>query len=154
MIDFITPVIVLSTVCFVLGILLVLADRFLADYGECKFIINGEKEFTVRGGQTILSYLTANKIFIPSACGGKATCGLCKGRVVNDIGPHLPTEKPFMSKEELVNNTRLLCQVKIKKDTEIIIPEEYFLVREFLTSVESITHKTVTRAVSIVITWH
>ena len=123
----------------ILGILLVLADRFLADYGECRLIINGEKEYTVRGGLTILSYLSANKIFIPSACGGKATCGLCKGRVITDIGPLLPTERPFMDKEELAGNTRLLCQVKVKKDTEILIPEEYFLVREFLTTVEAIT---------------
>ena len=139
MTEFITPIIVLSSVCFVLGVLLVLADKFLADYGECKFIINGEKEFTVRGGATIMSYLTANLIFIPSACGGKATCGLCKGRVITDIGPLLPTEKPFMTREELTDNTRLLCQVKVKKDTEIIIPEEYFLVKEFLTTVEVIT---------------
>jgi len=134
-----TPILVLSAVSLVLGILLVLADRFLADYGPCKLVVNGEREFTVRGGSTILSYLTANKIFIPSACGGKATCGLCKGRVITDVGPLLPTERPFMDKEEIANNTRLLCQVKVKKDTEIIIPEEYFLVKEFRTTVESIT---------------
>jgi len=137
--EFIVPITVLSCVAFILGVLLILADKFLADYGECRLIINGEKELTVRGGLTILSYLTANKIFIPSACGSKATCGLCKSRVISDIGPILPTEKPFMDKEELSNNTRLLCQVKVKKDTEIAIPEEYFLVKEFKTVVESIT---------------
>ena len=136
---FLTPILVLSAVSLILGILLVLADMFLADYGECKLIINGEKEFTVRGGSTILSYLSANKIFIPSACGGKATCGLCKGRVVSDVGPLLPTERPFMDKEEIADNTRLLCQIKVKKDTEIVIPEEYFLVKEFRTTVEEIT---------------
>jgi len=136
---FLTPIIVLSSVSLVLGILLVLADKFLADYGECKLIINEENEYIVRGGSTILSYLTANKIFIPSACGSKATCGLCKGRVITDIGPLLPTERPFMDKEEIANNTRLFCQVKVKKDTKILIPEEYFLVKEFLTTLESIT---------------
>jgi Na+-transporting NADH:ubiquinone oxidoreductase subunit F len=139
-VTFLTPIIVLSLVSLILGILLVLADKFLADYGECRLIINGgDKEFTVRGGSTILSYLSANKIFIPSACGGKATCGLCKGRVITEVGPLLPTERPFMDKEELSDNTRLLCQVKVKKDTEILIPEEYFLVREFITTVEAIT---------------
>ena len=133
------PILVLTAISLILGVLLVLADAFLADYGECRLIINGEKEFTVRGGSTILSYLTSNKIFIPSACGGKATCGLCKGRVVTDVGPLLPTERPFMDKEEVENNTRLLCQVKVKRDTEILIPEEYFLVKEFLSEVESIT---------------
>lgn len=137
--EFTVPIIILSSISLILGILLVLADKFLADYGECKLIINGEKEFTVRGGSTILSYLSANKIFIPSACGSKATCGLCKGKVVSDVGLLLPTEKPFMNKEEISNNTRLLCQVKVKKDTEIAIPEEYFLVKEFKTIVESIT---------------
>lgn len=136
---FLTPVFVLSGISLILGILLVLADKFLADYGDCQLNINGEKEFTVRGGQTILNYLTANRIFIPSACGGKATCGLCKGRVVTDVGPLLPTERPFMNPEEVADNTRLLCQVKVKKDTEIIIPEEYFLVKEFKSEVESIT---------------
>ena len=136
---YLTPIIILSLICFFLGILLVLADKFLADYGECKLVINGEKEFTVRGGSSIISYLTANKIFIPSACGSKATCGLCKGRVVTDIGPLLPTERPFMDKGEIADNTRLLCQVKVKKDTEIVIPEEYFLVKEFLSEVETIT---------------
>ena len=78
MTDYITPIIILSSISLFLGTLLVLADKFLADYGECKLIINEEKEFEVRGGLTILSYLSANKIFIPSACGGKATCGLWK----------------------------------------------------------------------------
>ncbi|HUT64489.1 MAG TPA: 2Fe-2S iron-sulfur cluster binding domain-containing protein [Anaerolineae bacterium] len=136
---FITPVIVLTSVCFILGILIVLTDKFLADYGQCRLIINGEKEFTVREGSPLLLYLTANKIFIPSACGGKGTCGFCKGRVVTDIGPILPTERPFMTRQELDENTRLLCQIKLKKDTEIIIPIEFFLTTEFLATVEYIT---------------
>lgn len=142
---YLVPIIVLSSVSLLLGILLILADKFLADYGECRILINGEKELTVRGGASIHSYLTANRIFIPSACGGKATCGLCKGRVVSGAGPLLPTEKPFMSREELENGTRLLCQVKVKKDVEIIIPEAYFLVKEFRSTVEAIvplTHDT------------
>ncbi len=145
MAEFITPIIVLTSVSLFLGCLIVLADKYIADYGECKLIINDEMELDVRGGSTIISYLTANGIFIPSACGNKSTCGLCKGRVVTDIGPILPIERPFMDKEELANNTRLLCQVKIKKDIEILIPDEYFLVKEFLTEVEAIillTHDT------------
>lgn len=137
--EFFVPVIVLSCIALFLGILLVLADKFLADYGECRLIINGEKEFTVRGGSSILSYLTANKIFIPSACGGKSTCGLCKGGVVSDVGPLLPTEKPFMTPKEITDKVRLLCQVKVKEDTEIVIREEYFLVKEFKTVLEAIT---------------
>lgn len=135
----IMPIIVLSAISLLLGVLLLLADKLFADYGECKITINGEKELVVSGGSSVLTYLSANKIFIPSACGGKATCGLCKGKVISDVGPHLPTERPFMSKEEIADNTRLLCQVKVKKDIEISIPEEYFLVKEFKTTVEEIT---------------
>lgn len=137
--EILTPIIVLTGISLFLGVLILLADRFLADYGECTLRINGEKEFLVQGGASIHSCLTANRIFIPSACGGKATCGLCKGRVVTDVGPLLPTERPFMSKAELADGTRLLCQVKVKKDIDIIIPEEYFLVKEFRSTVESIT---------------
>jgi Na+-transporting NADH:ubiquinone oxidoreductase subunit F len=144
-VEYIVPIIVLSGVSLLLGVMLILADSFLADYGECLIRINQERELTVRGGQSIHSALTANRIFIPSACGGKATCGLCKGRIVTDVGPLLPTEKPFMSKAEIADGTRLLCQVKVKKDLEIIIPEAYFLVKEFVSTVESIvplTHDT------------
>lgn len=137
--DILTPILVLSGVSLLLGILLILADRFLADYGECKILINNERELTIRGGMSLHSALAENKIFIPSACGGKATCGLCKGRVITDVGPLLPTERPFMSKEEIADKTRLLCQIKVKKDTEILIPEEYFLVKEFRSTVETIT---------------
>jgi Na+-transporting NADH:ubiquinone oxidoreductase subunit F len=138
-VELLIPIIVLTGVSLFLGGLILLADRFLADYGECTIRINGEKELVVRGGATVHSCLTANKIFIPSACGGKATCGLCKGRVITDVGPLLPTERPFMSKAELADGTRLLCQVKVKKDINIVIPEAYFLVKEFKSRVESIT---------------
>jgi Na+-transporting NADH:ubiquinone oxidoreductase subunit F len=134
----ITAVIVLSSISAFLGVLLILADKFLADFGECSLTINSEKVLRIRGGQSILSYLTAEKIFVPSGCGGKATCGFCKGRVITDVGPILPTEKPFITTGELKNNTRLLCQIKVKKDIDIIIPEEFFLVKEYLTILESI----------------
>jgi len=138
-VELLIPVIVLTGVSLFLGALILLADRFLAEYGECVIRINGEKEITVRGGASIHTCLAAHKIFIPSACGGKATCGLCKGRVITDVGPLLPTERSFMSKTEIAENTRLLCQVKVKKNIDIFIPEAYFLVKEFKARVESIT---------------
>ncbi len=143
--ELLTPILVLTGISLFLGGLILLADRFLADYGECTISVNGEKELVVRGGATVHSCLIAHKIFIPSACGGKATCGLCKGRVISDAGPLLPTERPFMSKAELADGTRLLCQVKVKKDIDVVIPEAYFLVREYATKVQSIvplTHDT------------
>ena len=123
MAELITPIVVLSSVCFVLGNLLVLADKYLADYGECKIIISGEEEFTVRGGSTILPYLTERNIFIPSACGGKATCGYCKVKVLDGGGQILPTERPFLTREEKNTGIRLACQVKVKNDIEIYMPD-------------------------------
>ena len=123
MTEFITPIIVLSSISFFLSTLLVLADKFFADYGECRIIITDEKEFTVRGGQTILSYFIANNINIPSSCGGKATCGYCKIKVLNDGGPILPTERPFLTREDKNIGIRLACQVKVKNDMEIHMPD-------------------------------
>lgn len=100
-------------------------------YGLCKIKINDKKELTVQGGQTLLSALTAEKIFIPSACGGKATCGLCKVKVINGAGEPLPTEEPFLSKEEIKDNIRLSCQIKIRNDISIQIPEYLFNIKEY-----------------------
>ena len=123
MLEFITPIIVLSTISLFLGILLVLSDKFFADYGECKIIIDGDQEFTVHGGEKLLSYLTVNNIKIPSACAGKATCGYCKVKVLNGGGQLLPTERPFMTRKEKNDGIRLACQVKVKNDIEIFMPD-------------------------------
>lgn len=119
-----------------LAVLLTLADRTIANYGEKKFVINDDKEYIVKGGSSLLSALIGEKIFIPSACGGKGTCGYCKVKVLEGGGPVLPTELPWLSKEELDGNIRLSCQVKIKEDMKIYIPEELFNVREYEATVE------------------
>ena len=76
--------------------MLVVSERLLVNYGICKLDINaGEKVVEVMGGQTLLSVLYADEIFIPSACGGKGTCGHCKVMVVAGGGPVLPTETPL-----------------------------------------------------------
>ena len=106
-----------------MGTLLVLADKFFADYGECRIIISGEKDFTVRGGETVLSYLTAHNVKISSSCGGKATCGYCKIQVLDGGGPILPTERPFLTREDKNAGIRLACQLKVKNDIEIFMPD-------------------------------
>ena len=146
----IEAVIILSLVALVLGILLVLADRYLATYGECTVLINGGEDeggrtYVVEGGDTVLGLLLSNKIFIPSACGGKATCGFCKGKILEGAGPLLPTEKPYMSRSEIKDGTRLLCQIKVKNDLSVEIKDEYFNVKEFnavVEKVEVLTHDT------------
>lgn len=122
-----------------LAAIISITDKIVNNYGEVKIKINkDQKELTVNGGDSLLSLLGSNKIFIPSACGGKGTCGACKVKVVSDIGDYLPTEIPLMDGDEINQNIRLSCQTKVKKDIEIDIPEELFAIKEFKTEVESI----------------
>ncbi|MFP4489859.1 MAG: NADH:ubiquinone reductase (Na(+)-transporting) subunit F [Spirochaetaceae bacterium] len=120
-----------------LAILMVIADATIGDYGEVKITINGEKEFTVKGGKPLLGTLSEQEIFIPSACGGRGSCGLCKVTVLEGAGQYLPTELPWITDEEREQNVRLSCQLKVKNDFKIEIPEELFNVKEFRATVES-----------------
>ena len=124
-------VLVVSVIAAALALLLVIAEYFFANYGECTLTINDEKNVTVTGGDSLLSTLSNQKIFIPSACGGKGTCGLCKVKVLDGAGPLLPTEEPYLDKNEIKSNVRLSCQVKIRNDLKIHIPEEIFNIREY-----------------------
>ncbi|MHC4645259.1 MAG: FAD-binding oxidoreductase [Planctomycetota bacterium] len=132
-----------SVLCFAglavtLSALLMIAERLLINYGICKLDINaGEKPLEVEGGQTLLSSLYANEIFIPSACGGKGSCGHCKITVPSGGGPVLPTETPYLSRKEVRSNIRLACQVKIREDTYVRIPAELLNVRMFASTVGS-----------------
>lgn len=125
-------------ISIILGILLILADHFLSNYGKCKITINNDMNFTVDGGNSLLSSLFDNKIFIPSACGGKATCGFCKMIVTDGGGQVLPTERPFLTRADISNNVRLACQVKVKSDIKVIIPNEYLAINEFTAMVANI----------------
>lgn len=122
---------ILSAISAALSLLMVIADRTIANYGEVTVTINDEKKLTVQGGSTLLSTLMNEEIFIPSACGGRGSCGFCKVRVLEGAGETLPTELPHLSEEERQNSIRLSCQLKVKKDMRIEIPEELFNVRQF-----------------------
>lgn len=118
--------------------LLIVSERLLISYGICKLDINaGKKPLELEGGQTLLASLYANEIFIPSACGGKGSCGHCKITVTSGGGPVLPTETPYLSRKEIRSNMRLACQVKVREDIYVRIPEELLDVRMFVSSVES-----------------
>jgi Na+-transporting NADH:ubiquinone oxidoreductase subunit F len=126
-----------------LAALLMVAERYLVSYGICKLDINaGEKPLEVEGGRTLLSTLYDNEIFIPSACGGKGTCGHCKITVTSGGGPVLPTETPYLSRKEVRSNVRLACQVKIREDIFVQIPEELLNIRMFTSTVESVSELT------------
>ncbi|NLW42178.1 MAG: 2Fe-2S iron-sulfur cluster binding domain-containing protein [Tissierellia bacterium] len=139
-----TTVVIVSLISGVLALILTFADKYIADYGEVQLTINDDKKFTVEGGKSLLSTLMNEKIFIPSACGGKGTCGYCKVKVLEGGGPVLATELPWLTKEELENHVRLSCQCKVKQDIQINIPEELFNVKEYDVIVEKITEVTPT----------
>lgn len=135
---FLIPILIMTSISAGLAILLALADKYIASYGECKITINKEKELVVEGGNPLLSYLIDNKIFIPSACGGKGTCGYCKLRVLEGAGPVLPTETPYLTRQDILHSVRLACQVKVKGDIELAIPEDLLAAQQFKTVIEKI----------------
>jgi Na+-transporting NADH:ubiquinone oxidoreductase subunit F len=118
-----------------LALLMVIADATIANYGEVKITINNDKELDIRGGKPLLGTLMEEGIFIPSACGGRGSCGLCKVKVTEGAGQFLPTELPWLTEEERADNVRLSCQLKVKNDMFIEIPEELFNVKEFRSTV-------------------
>lgn len=141
--DILITVVIISSLAAGLAAGLVAAERFIANYGACKITLNGKRTIEVQGGKPLLSVLREGKIFIPSACGGRGTCGVCKVKVLDGAGPILPTETPFMSKEEIAGNVRLSCQVKVRNDLSIEIPEHLFNVREFVSrcvKIEELTY--------------
>ncbi len=135
---------VTTGVFVVLAVLLLVAQRYIATYGTCNVSINGgAKVFEQPGGATLLGALNLQRIFIPSACGGRGSCGFCKVTVTKGGGPVLPTELPFLSRVDLRRGTRLACQVKVTQDLELLIPAEMLAVREFharVVGVRELTH--------------
>ncbi|MBN2591214.1 MAG: 2Fe-2S iron-sulfur cluster binding domain-containing protein [Sedimentisphaerales bacterium] len=138
MVTLLISVLIISAIAAALALLLVIAEYFFANYGECTVTINKEKKIKVEGGASLLSTLSSQKIFIPSACGGKGTCGLCKLKVLDGAGPLLPTEEPFLDKDEIKANVRMACQVKVRQDLKIEIPEELFNIKEYNCKCEEI----------------
>lgn len=122
-----------------LVVLLMIAKSKLVSSGEVKITINDDpdKALTVQAGDTLLSTLAAKKIFIPSACGGKGSCGVCKVTVLEGGGSMLPTETGHISRGEAREGVRLSCQVKVKNDLKIEIPPEIFSVRQWQCTVRS-----------------
>jgi len=133
---------VVSGIGAALAAVVTVAEYFLANYGPCKITINDDKEVTTEGGGSVLAVLTENKIFIPSACGGRGTCALCKLKVMEGGGPLLPTEEPLLTDQEKKDHVRLSCQVKLRSDIRIEIPQELFSIREYEAECARITDLT------------
>ncbi|SHG60655.1 Na+-transporting NADH:ubiquinone oxidoreductase subunit F [Salegentibacter echinorum] len=129
-------VIIASIVVFLALILLLVsvllgAKAKLAPSGPVNINVNGEKDMEVGSGGTLLSTLGDNKLFLPSACGGGGTCVQCKCIVEEGGGAILPTEEPHFTRKEIAQGWRLGCQVKVKQDMKITIPEEVFGIKKW-----------------------
>jgi Na+-transporting NADH:ubiquinone oxidoreductase subunit F len=124
-------------VSLLLILILLFVKEKLAPSGPVKIKINGEKEIEVASGGTLLTTLSAQKIFLPSACGGGGTCIQCECHVNSGGGEALPTEIPHFTRKELQSGARLACQVKVKQDMDVIIPEEVFGIKKWEATVVS-----------------
>ena len=111
--------------------LLLFVKQKLSPSGPVTITINGEKKIEVSSGSTLLTTLGNEKIFLPSACGGGGSCVQCECHVNSGGGEALPTETPHFSRKELKHGIRLACQVKVKQDMDISIPEEVFGIKKW-----------------------
>ena len=118
-------------VIILLVMMLLYAKAKLAPSGPVTIIINGEKELNVNGGSTLLSTLSDAKLFLPSACGGGGTCGMCKCQVHSGGGSILPTEVGFFTRKQIQEDWRLGCQVKVRESMTIEIPKEVFGIKKW-----------------------
>ncbi len=107
------------------------AKSKLTPSGLVKIVINEDDQLETEAGSSLLSTLSNKKIFLPSACGGGGTCGMCKCQVLSGGGEILPTETPYFSRKEQQSNWRLGCQVKVKQDMEIIIPAKIMGIKKW-----------------------
>lgn len=124
-------VVIFLILTLLLVAILLFAKAKLTPSGELKIRINGEREVITSAGSTLLSSLAANKIFLPSACGGGGSCGMCRCQVEEGGGEILPTEVGFFTRKQIKNHYRLACQVKVKNDLEIKIPQSILGIKKW-----------------------
>lgn len=129
-------IIVFLIVILLLVVMLLFARDKLIPKGDVKITIN-DRELLVSPGSTILSTLSSNGVFLPSACGGGGTCGLCKVQVLEGGGSILPTETGFFTRKEQQNDWRLGCQVKIREPLKMKVPEAVLGIKKWQCEVVS-----------------
>jgi Na+-transporting NADH:ubiquinone oxidoreductase subunit F len=116
--------------------LVLLARARLAPAGEVVVTVNGERRIPARRGAKLLAVLEAASIYIPSACGGKGTCGQCRLQVTGS-GPALPTERSILSRREIAEGVRLSCQLTVREGLAVRVPEDLLGVRHWICRVRS-----------------
>lgn len=133
----ISSIVVFLSIILLLVMVLLYAKKKLTPQGDVKITINGDKEIVTTPGSTLLSTLSGEKIFLPSACGGGGTCAMCECVVNEGGGTILPTEAPYFTRKQQLSNHRLACQVKVREDMEIEIPAEVFGIKKWECTVVS-----------------
>ncbi|QEY58308.1 NADH:ubiquinone reductase (Na(+)-transporting) subunit F [Pseudomonas sp. C27(2019)] len=126
-----------TAIVLALVAMILVARARLVSSGDVAININSERTITVPAGDKLLQTLASSDIFIPSACGGGGTCGQCTCIVKSGGGGLLPTEESHFTKREANEGWRLACQVSVKQDMEIEVPEEVFGVKKWECTVES-----------------
>jgi len=122
---------VFLVVILLLVVVLLTAKRYLSPGGNVTLTINGSKQISVPQGDSVMSVLNQNGIYLPSACGGKASCGQCKLQVLEGGGEILDSEKPHFTRKEIKDHWRLGCQCKVKSDMVLKVPEAVMGVKEW-----------------------
>ncbi|NUN99725.1 MAG: NADH:ubiquinone reductase (Na(+)-transporting) subunit F [Saprospiraceae bacterium] len=122
-----------SAVILGLAVLLIYAKKKLVPQGDVKIIVNGDVDnpLLVQPGSSLLSALAGKNVFLPSACGGGGTCAMCECHVDAGGGDVLPTEMNHLTRKEAAEHKRLACQVKVRQDMEIRVPEEVFGIKKW-----------------------
>ena len=128
---YLSSIIVFLAVILLLVVILLVAKSYLVASGKVKVTINGDKELEVNSGASLLSTLAENGVYLPSACGGKGSCGQCKCQVVEGGGEILDSEKGHFTRKQIKDNWRLGCQCKVKGDLAIKVPESVLGVKEW-----------------------
>ncbi|MDE5629120.1 MAG: NADH:ubiquinone reductase (Na(+)-transporting) subunit F [Muribaculaceae bacterium] len=118
-------------VTLILVIILLIAKKYLVQSGPVEININNDRTVTTAAGKPLLSTMADNNIFLPSACGGKGSCGQCRVQVLAGGGDPLPTEAVHFTRKELKDNWRLACQVKVKENLDIKVPAAALSVKEW-----------------------
>ena len=126
-----------TAVVLILVFVILAARSKLVAAGNVTIIVNDERELSVPTGGKLLQALADNELFIPSACGGGGTCAQCRCRVLSGGGAILPTERSVINKRDAEDHYRLSCQVAVKQDMRVQVPDEVFGVKRYETTVVS-----------------
>ncbi|MCQ2064628.1 MAG: NADH:ubiquinone reductase (Na(+)-transporting) subunit F [Bacteroidaceae bacterium] len=128
---YISSIVVFLAVILLLVVILLVAKKYLVASGKVKITMNGDKELEVNSGASLLSTLAENGVYLPSACGGKGSCGQCKCQVVEGGGEILDSEKGHFTRKQIKENWRLGCQCKVKGDLSIKVSDSVLGVKEW-----------------------